>query len=310
MVLMRYIYKYCFVFFLIIISGKIWAQQFPQYSQYLLNDFAVNPAVAGSNSFYEVKINQRNQWVGITDAPRTLILTLNGPFKTKNVGLGGTIYSDVVGPTRRSGSNFNYAYHLKIQKGLKLSLSLTAGIMQFSIDGSKVTTRDPGDTYFANQFLSSIVPGFGFSAYLYHDDYFFGLSAPQLTQKKVSFFTVDHKLNALTPAYFITGGYRFKIGDDFKIEPSVLAKYSNPAPMQFDFNTRVVYKDQVWLGSTIRIKDSFTGLIGFVFQQNLLVGYSYDYTFSGLRKYSSGTHEIMVGMRFVSNKKNDQSLIP
>ena len=310
MVLMRYMYKYGCVFFLIVLSSKIWAQQFPQYSQYLLNDFAVNPAIAGSNSFYEVKINQRNQWVGITDAPRTLILTLNGPFKTKNVGLGGTIYSDVVGPTRRSGSNFNYAYHLKIQKGLKLSLSLTAGLMQFSIDGSKVTTRDPGDTYFANQFLSSIVPGFGFSAYLYHDDYFFGLSAPQLTQKKVSFFTVDHKLNELTPAYFITGGYRFKISDDFKIEPSVLAKYSNPAPMQFDVNTRVFYKDQIWLGSTIRIKDSFTGLIGFIFQQNLLVGYSYDYTFSGLRKYSSGTHEIMVGMRFVSNKKNDQSLIP
>ena len=286
------------------------AQQFPQYSQYLFNDYVINPAVAGSKSFYEAKINQRNQWVGITDAPRTLILSLSGPLKTKNIGIGGTIYSDVAGPTRRSGSNFNYAYHLKIQKGLKLSLSLTAGIMQFSIDGSKITTRDPGDPYFSNQVLSAIVPEFGFATYLYHENYFFGISAPRLTQTKLKFFVVDHKLNALTPTYFISGGYRFKVGNDFKIEPSILAKYSNPAPMQFDFNARVLYKDQIWLGSTIRTKDAFSALIGFNFQQNLSVGYSYDFTFSGLRKYSSGTHEIMIGMRFFSNKKNDQSLIP
>src|SRR3954467_14060469 len=84
------------------------AQQLPQYSQYMLNEMAINPAVAGRDDFAEVRSNNRQQWLGITDAPRTYMLTLQGPIKDKNMGLGMNIYTDIVGPTRRTGISFSY----------------------------------------------------------------------------------------------------------------------------------------------------------------------------------------------------------
>ena len=91
------------------------AQQLPQYSQYMLNELAINPAVAGKDEYADVRSNNRYQWTGIVDAPRTYYLTVHGPIKAKNMGLGMSLYTDIVGPTRRTGINISYAYHLKLK---------------------------------------------------------------------------------------------------------------------------------------------------------------------------------------------------
>lgn len=59
------------------------AQQLPQFTQYQLNDYVINPAVAGSRPYFEAKSNNRYQWEGITDAPRTFTLGINGPLKIR-----------------------------------------------------------------------------------------------------------------------------------------------------------------------------------------------------------------------------------
>src|SRR6478735_7300055 len=91
----------------VFVSAMAFAQQLPQYSQYMLNELAINPAVAGKNDYAEVKSNNRHQWVGIPDAPRTYVLSLMGPIRGKNMGLGMNLYTDMVGPTRRTGVNFS-----------------------------------------------------------------------------------------------------------------------------------------------------------------------------------------------------------
>src|SRR5438552_17373974 len=111
------------------------SQQLPQYSQYMLNQMAINPAVAGKEDYAEVRSNNRHQWLGITDAPRTYMLTLQGPIKDKHMGLGMNLYTDIVGPTRRTGISFSYAYHLKLNKQLNLAMGLSAGLQQWGIDG-------------------------------------------------------------------------------------------------------------------------------------------------------------------------------
>ena len=49
---------------LIILTYK--SQQNSMTSQYLFNDFAINPAVAGTKSYSPLSISFRRQWVGIT----------------------------------------------------------------------------------------------------------------------------------------------------------------------------------------------------------------------------------------------------
>src|SRR4051794_3290007 len=112
--------KRLIILFLFLSTAAL-AQQLPQYSQYMLNELAINPAVAGRDEFAEVRSNNRHQWVGIPDAPRTYMLSLQGPIRGKNMGLGMNLYTDVVGPTRRTGVNFSYAYHVKLKEDLHLS---------------------------------------------------------------------------------------------------------------------------------------------------------------------------------------------
>ena len=96
----------------IILVAQVDAQQLPQLTQYQFNDYVVNPAVAGSRPFFEIRSAHRYQWVGIQDAPRTFTFSGSSPVGEK-MGVGGYIFTDIVGPTRRTGFQFSYAYHLK-----------------------------------------------------------------------------------------------------------------------------------------------------------------------------------------------------
>ena len=119
--------KLLIISILIFCGNHMFSQQLPHFSQYFLNDYLINPAVAGSRDYFEGVSTHRYQWEGVTDAPRTYTLSVNGPTKNRKMGLGGYLFTDHAGPTRRTGFSLSYAYHLKINDGLKLGLGLNAG---------------------------------------------------------------------------------------------------------------------------------------------------------------------------------------
>ena len=288
----------------VLISGLAWGQQLPQYSQYAFNQYAYNPAVAGTKPSYEVRSNNRYQWVGITDAPRTYTITLDGPSKSGNMGFGGYVFTDIVGPTRRIGFQLSYAYNITLADGIKdemkLSFGLSAGILQWLVDGSKIRLNNPVDAVISDGLQSSIVADGKFGIYLYESDrWYFGAAIPNLLKSKLYFFNAQ----SLTESYInrhllVHGGYKFDIDDDFQVEPSFLIKYVDPAPLKLDVNVRAIYKKQVWLGLSYRTNDAWSAMLGYVHQNNLMIGYSYDFTTTEIRKYSTGTHELMLGVKF------------
>lgn len=288
------------VVFMFVQSG-LFAQQLPHYSNYMLNNYAVNPAVAGVNPYFEGMSNNRYQWVGITDAPRTYLLTVNGPTKSLNVGLGGLLFTDIVGPTRRTGCYFSYAYHFRVSEKVKVSLGLSAGVLQYMVDAAKITLRDLSDQVISNGIQSMLTPDFGGGIYAYSMDkkWYGGLSIPQLFQNRLVFKEYhSSSLSKLATHFYATGGYRYSVNENFKIEPSIMLKYVKPAPMQFDIGLRAIYKDKVWLGTVYRYMDAVGLLAGYTLNENMTFAYSYDFITSDIRKYSTGTHEIVVGIRF------------
>jgi hypothetical protein len=40
------------------------AQQRPHYTQYILNNYILNPAISGIENYTDVKLSARDQWVG------------------------------------------------------------------------------------------------------------------------------------------------------------------------------------------------------------------------------------------------------
>lgn len=276
----------------------------------MMNNYVINPAVTGMYDYFEATTNYRNQWVGITDAPRTYILNVHGPHKFKNYGLGGAIYADVTGPTSRTGIAFSYAYHFQLNEKQKISLGLSGGLLQFKVDGTKITLLDQGDLVLTNTLMSTIVPDFGFGAYWYEKEKFYlGVSVPQFIQNRLQFFdNSTQTLSKLTAHYFINGGYNFTLNEKFSIEPSLLIKYADPVRAQFDIGTKVMYDKMVYLGGVFRTEDAFSILVGYVTpDQKFSFGYAYDITMSNISNYSGGSHEIMITARFGNIKSKSGS---
>lgn len=300
------IYKILFSVLFVIFSliGK--SQQIQHYSQYFLNDYAMNTAVAGLSPYYQARINNRYQWVGIVDAPKTFVLSLYGPDRKRDIGYGGYVFSDVTGPTSRTGVYGSYSYILTIKGTKKLSMSLSAGLLQYKIDGSKITLHDEGDPSLGEGIYSTYLPDANFSAYFKDINYFAGFSAYQLMNNKFKFSELDQLgINRVRTHFFLFGGYTFKINDDFNVEPSVVLKFMYPVPLQADISVRGFYKEKVWLGVSFRTMDAVAFMVGYEHDDQLLFGYSYDLSVSNIKPYNSGTHELMLGYRFSKIKRSD-----
>ena len=279
------------------------AQQLPTFSQFLFNDYAYNPAIAGSKPYFDVKSGHRYQWVGLSDAPRTYSLTVNGPTKNLKMGVGAFLYTDHVGPTRRTGFQGSYSYQLNLSESIRLSLGASFGISEWKLDGHKINTYSPNDPVIVGGVMQTLVPDAKFAFYLYHENWNFGVSAPNILQSKLKFDEgTNTGLSKLENHYYVHGGYHFNASEDIQIEPTVLVKYVQAAPVQADLMAKVTYKKQIWLGAAYRTSDAASAMIGYLFRENLVIGYSYDFTTSNLKNYSSGTHELLIGVRFVRGR--------
>ena len=281
---------------------KVSGQQSPMYTQYMFNRFIYNPAVAGTDNYYQIRSNHRFQWIGMPDAPLTNALCFYGPHAKLPMGYGGYIYYDVTGPTSKAGLTGSYAYNIAITNDIRLSMGVSFGIMQFKVDGGKVQLKDKSDMALQGT-VNSIVPDANFGAYIYAENFYAGFSTSQLINTKLKFYEQATSLNKLKSHFYLTGGYIYEINNRFTVEPSAMIKGTAPRQLQFDFNARVIYMDMVWAGLSFRSNDALSFLIGYTYDNKIYIGYSYDFTVTDLRKYNSGTHEIMVGYRFNDIKR-------
>ncbi len=282
----------------IIVICESFGQQLPQISQFMLNNYAINSAFAGKDSVLEARILNRYQWTGITDAPRTFNLSVQGATKSPNVGLGGILYADNAGPTRMSGIRLSYTYHLRLAEKWKLGLSVGAGVLQFSIDGTRIDLDQSDDPALFSEKRSQVVFDASFSTLVYTDEFYFGVTLPQLLQNKLNLYKgILPEENKLEDHYYVTAGYRYEISDTWTVEPAILAKYVSPAPLKIDVSARVLYDNKIWLGGTFRTNDAIAMYLGYNHNDQISIGYAYDMSTTDIKSFSDSTHELTLGFR-------------
>ena len=248
---------------LLFTSMLLLGQQRPHYTQYILNNYILNPALSGIENYTDVKISSRDQWVGLNGAPKTTYFSIQAPigkgdYRTSSTsfqvpgqnprgkyywenytaaephhGIGMTIINDKTGSFNRFTANATYAYHLGLSPTMNLSAGFSAGITNISLDKSKQDFSGAGDPYdpatgaAISGELNRIRPDLGVGMWLYSKNFFIGFSAQQIIPQKFS-FTDDATFiskGRLVPHLFLTGGVRFMAGDDLNIIPSVMFKY-------------------------------------------------------------------------------------
>lgn len=280
----------------------LWSQQLPIYSQFYWNDYVINPAYTGMNETPVIQAGVRNQWMGFNGAPGTYTLGGHGFLENQNMGLGGMMFiDDTGGSMSQTGLMLNYSYKLRMDNKNSLTFGLSGLINQYIYDGSEieVQTQDVTLTGSAKQ----VAPDLNFGMmYMYDNRVKVGISVNQLLQSKLS------ELDALNPNglvgnklirhYHLTASYKAQVNTKMDIEPYTLVRTTFVNPIQFEIGARGVFMDQYFVGLGYRYQDAFVGLIGMNIKQ-FSFGYSYDYTTSMLRNYASGSHEIMLGYRFM-----------
>lgn len=245
------------------ISSFCVAQQRPHYTQYILNQYILNPALTGIENYADLKISTRDQWVGLNGAPKTSYITVHAPLGKKDYrtnatsyeipgqnprgkyywenytaaephhGVGMAVINDKTGSFNRFSANISYAYHLGLTPTTNLSGGFYAGITNVSIDKSKQDFSGNGDPFdpatgaSISGELNRVRPDIGVGLWLYSKNYFVGVSAQQVIPQKIV-FTDDAAYAAkgrLVPHMFLTAGYRFLLGEDINAIPSLMVKY-------------------------------------------------------------------------------------
>ncbi|MDX9772085.1 MAG: type IX secretion system membrane protein PorP/SprF [Bacteroidales bacterium] len=300
-------------------------QQFPMYSQYIMNGFLLNPSYAGSDYYTTFGLTVREQWLHFPNAPGTYAATfqtrlLNDSYITKStavrkridrptkggrVGLGGYLFSDNNGIMHRTGLQMAYAYHLPVGIDKQLSFGLSLSAYQYFVDiNGAVMPDDINDEFLNNYDQVVYIPDANFGVSYMTRSYYAGFSMTNLFRGAFMIGNGGENGRSELGHYFLTGGMKFYTGSDWIIEPSVMLKSSDMVfkSMQMDITGRVYYKEDYWLGLSYRTGDAVV-LLGGLKVDRFYFGYAFDFTLSEIRSYTYGSHELTVLARFGDNPR-------
>ena len=293
--------------FVICFGGLLKAQQLPQITQYMNNNYVINPAVAGMYDYYQVNTTIRNQWAGINDAPRTSVISIYGRH-SEHVGLGGTVYNDVTGPTSRIGGAASYTYAFQLTQKVKLSLALQGGFTQFKIIKNNIPVMDQDDPLMLGGDVVRTLPDATFGFNVSGNKWYIGAAIPQLLSSELKLMDDDFariydttsQNGKLASHIYVLGSYTYDINPAISIEPSFFLKSVAGAKTQIDFGVKSEYKEMIWVGMNYEMNNdlsSIAALLGYKINDRFNIGYSYGMPSSATSSYHSGSHEFMLGIK-------------
>ena len=120
--------KYSIIILLLLTCFGLQAQQDAQYTQYMYNTMAVNPAYAGSRGVFSIAGLHRSQWIGLPGAPVTQTFNFNTPV-SERVGVGLSVVNDRIGNGTNQDTYIDgvFSYSIPTSNKGKLSFGLKAG---------------------------------------------------------------------------------------------------------------------------------------------------------------------------------------
>ncbi|MDX5437319.1 MAG: type IX secretion system membrane protein PorP/SprF, partial [Pontibacter sp.] len=295
---------------------QAFAQQRPQHSQYMVNNFLLNPALSGIEDYADIRVSTRQQWVGLDGAPVTYYATAHMPLNkgaasTKYAkalahhGAGIIFHTDKTGPLRRTGLSGTYAYHLPLTRTINASAGVAAGVIRNSINSADLQFTNPSDPLVGGGAINQNVLDLTLGFWVYSRNFSVGISGAQLLKNAGTFRSSENNNVALDLQrhYFVTGSYRLSPFESIDIIPSVMLKLADPSPLAMDFNLRALYDERFWVGASYRHDDALVGMVGVYVSPLLDISYSYDATTSNLNRVSAGTHEVVVGFKLLNDRR-------
>ncbi len=304
------------IFLFIAGSVQIKAQQVPLYSQYMMNGFLLNPAIAGAEGYTAINLTAREQWVGLANAPSTYALSYQTRIlrrshisqtmsirkrqryssRSGKVGIGGYIFSDRNGAIDKTGFKMSYAYHIRF-KYSQLSFGLAMTMFQLRLNENVAIVENEMDPVWLNSRGNVYIPDADFGVYYDTRDYYVGISTENLLESTVKLGDAGFDKYSQQRHYYLMGGYDFTINDRLILSPSTLLKFSESMAIQGDFSVKAYMDETYWAGFTYRTGNTLILLAGISIDKYIF-GYAFDLKLGSLIKNNFGTHEFMFAVKF------------
>jgi type IX secretion system PorP/SprF family membrane protein len=312
---------------LVLVSLCMDAQQLPLYSQYMMNRFLINPAVAGSEGYTAFNLTAREQWIGLKYSPKTHAFSAQtrilrksfisrgasvrrkkkGSSRSGKVGVGGYVFNDQSGLVNRTGLQLTYAYHISFRRG-QLSFGLSGSFYQFRVDREKIILYDPSDDLINNFNNRLWVPDANIGVYYSDPRMYGGLSVSDLFQASFKFGREGYDNFRLLRHYYAIGGINFELSDYLIFEPSFLIKASEVWSMQADITAKMYIYDNYWAGLSYRTGSALI-IMGGLRLDKFYLGYAFDYTLSSIQRHSYGSHEFILAVKLGDSARRYKWLI-
>ncbi|WP_192821110.1 type IX secretion system membrane protein PorP/SprF [Rufibacter sp. LB8] len=313
---------------LLLLTAPAWGQQRPQFTQFMMNSYLLNPGLTGIEDYTDVRIGTRQQWVGLQGAPKTFHISAHTPLNKQPAtvrsnsgrglrkvntsrfipayahhGVGVMAVVDQAGPLRRTNVNVSYAYHLPITNSVTVSVGAYGGLLRNSFRASEATFDNPADPALGSEFINRNFLDVGLGTWIYSPDFFVGLSGAQLLRTDISSNEGTVTEGVFQKHFIGIFGYKVKAISQVTLIPSIMVKLAEPSPVTVDYNLRAVYAERIWVGASYRSQDAFAIMAGANISYLLDASYSYDYNTSNLNVANSGSHEIVLGLKLFNKSK-------
>ena len=281
------------------------AQQLPQFTQYMYNTIAINPAYAGSRGVMNITALGRNQWVGFDGGPQTQTLSINSPLRSEKIGLGLSLINDKAGYENFTYVYADFSYTIMAGESTKVSFGLDMGATYYNLSDELYNGVEIDQDPYFDERLNRWNPNIGAGILVHSDRWYAGFSMPRI---------INHDLNNQTDYaaletihYYVMGGYVLDLSESVKFKPSVLWKYTNGAPISTDITANFLFLEKFWLGVNYRTngkQNAIGGLVDFQVSPQFRVGYTYELPTGEIRPYTSGSQEIVLiyEFRFTKDK--------
>ena len=290
--------KKAFILVLTMFSVGVYGQQESQYTQYMYNTMMFNPAYTGSREVGSFFGMFRTQWVGIKGAPTNGSISYHQPMESlRNVGLGGSIFRESIGPQNQTDLTIDFSYTLNFENS-KLAFGINGSGSLFQINYDELNQADPNLSGSESVFS----PNIGAGIYWYTDKYYLGFSVPNMLE------TTHYNKSSVsvlknTQHMYLIGGYVFNLSENTKFKPAVLSKIAFGAPLQLDLSANFMFNEKFVLGAAYRWSAAVSVMAGFQISERWFAGYAYDFETTELSKYNSGSHEIFLRYELLKTYK-------
>lgn len=298
---MRNIIKHIIIVLLGLMPTLAFAQQDPQFSLYMFDKMAIDPAAAGSKDATEVNIISRDQWLDIPGAPITNAILFSAPTPAKHAGWGIEVMNDNIGPTTSNSVQGNYAYNIPIGQG-KLAMGLGIGVYDYTFNWSEISYKDKNDAYAMANNGSTMAPTAEAGLYYYTSSWYIGASVNHLIESQLTNITVDNATADFAAHAYLIAGKAFQSASGIIWNPSIILQLAQNAPPAASINLNVLLAQKIWLG--VSFKPGYGGvfLASYQASKTIRIGYAYDLGLNGIGVIGGGTHELSITLDFGSNK--------